>query len=210
MGVCKRAWLYLARKKLRSGILFVLLFAAGLFLLVGGSVRMGADLACEDIKKSLTSSIDITVKPVDRNEFYDITENENGQEVSTAKKEIFTWECSISPEKEKYYSTFTGTEQDRAEEMLKTSYVAVSPGDTGEFDVKIYPDTPGLYEIKATVEYTYKDRVEKKESKSKKFIFDPELELQMENVIGVQDEKKITAYGRLYRYGRTGRMYSQI
>lgn len=125
-------------------------------------------------------------------------------------KEIFTWECNISPEKEKYYSTFTGTEQDRAEEMLKTSYVAVSPGDTGEFDVKIYPDTPGLYEIKATVEYTYKDRVEKKESKSKKFIFDPELELQMENVIGVQDEKKITAYGRLYRYGRTGRMYSQI
>jgi hypothetical protein len=47
-------------------------------------------------------------------------------------------------------------------------------------------------------------------NKSKKFIFDPELELQMENVIGVQDEKKITAYGRLYRYGRTGRMYSQI
>ena len=92
MGVCKRAWLYLVRKKLRSGILFVLLFAAGLFLLVGGSVRMGADLACEDIKKSLTSSIDITVKPVDRNEFYDITENENGQEVSTAKKEIFTGE----------------------------------------------------------------------------------------------------------------------
>lgn len=92
MGVCKRAWLYLVRKKLRSGILFFLLFAAGLFLLVGGSVRMGADLACEDIKKSLTSSIDITVKPVDRNEFYDITENENGQEVSIAKKEIFTWE----------------------------------------------------------------------------------------------------------------------
>ena len=66
MGVCKRAWLYLVRKKLRSGILFFLLFAAGLFLLVGGSVRMGADLACEDIKKSLTSSNVIKFVPVYR------------------------------------------------------------------------------------------------------------------------------------------------
>lgn len=64
--------------------------------------------------------------------------------------------------------------------MSKTNYVAISPDDTGEFDVKIYPDTPGLYEIKATIEYTYKDRVEKKESKSKKFIFDPKNELQFE------------------------------
>ncbi len=95
-------------------------------------------------------------------------------------KEIFTWECSISPEKEKYYSTFIGTEQNHTENMLKTNYVAISPDDTGEFDVKIYPDTPGLYEMKATIEYTYKDRVEKKESKSKKFIFDPKHEVQFE------------------------------
>ncbi len=96
-------------------------------------------------------------------------------------KEIFTWECSISPEKQKYNSTFTGTKQNSTEEMSDINYVAISPDDTGEFDVKIYPDTPGLYEIKATMEYTYKDRVEKKDSENKKFIFDPNHELRIEN-----------------------------
>lgn len=95
-------------------------------------------------------------------------------------KDIFTWECGISPEKRKYVSTFIGTEQNPSEDMQGSGYVAVSPDDTGEFDVKIYPDTPGLYEIKAIVEYTYRDRIEKKESQSKKFIFDPGHELRFE------------------------------
>lgn len=90
MSVWKRARLYLVRKKVRSAFLFLILFFAGTLLLAGAAVRMGADASCEEMRKSLISGIKIQVKLVDRNEFYEITKNEKGQEVSYAKGDIFT------------------------------------------------------------------------------------------------------------------------
>ncbi len=90
MGVLKRACLYLVRKRARSIVLFFILFFAGVFLVAGTAVRMGASASCEEMKKSLTSGIVIQVKPADSNEFYEITKNENGQEEASARGDIFT------------------------------------------------------------------------------------------------------------------------
>lgn len=96
-------------------------------------------------------------------------------------KDVLSWSCSITPEKKEYYSIFLGTDQNSEEDISNMNYVAVSPDDTGEFDVKIYPDTPGLYEIKAIIEYTYKGKIVKKESESKRFVFDPNHEAEYKN-----------------------------
>lgn len=90
MNVWKRARLYLVRKKVRSVVLFLLLFFAGMFLAAGTEVRMGASASCEEMKKSLTSGIVIQVKPVDSDEFYEVTENEDGQEEASARGDVFT------------------------------------------------------------------------------------------------------------------------
>lgn len=96
-------------------------------------------------------------------------------------KDVLSWSCNITPEKKEYHSIFLGTDQNNVEDISNMSYVSVSPDDTGEFDVKIYPDTPGLYEIKAIIEYTYKGEIAKKESENKRFIFDPNHEAMYEN-----------------------------
>ena len=69
---------------------FVFYPFAGVFLVAGTAVRMGASASCEEMKKSLTSGIVIQVKPADSNEFYEGTKNENGQEEASARGDIFT------------------------------------------------------------------------------------------------------------------------
>ena len=69
---------------------FVFYPFAGVFLVAGTAVRMGASASCEEMKKSLTSGIVIQVKPADSNEFYEVTKNENGQEEASARGDIFT------------------------------------------------------------------------------------------------------------------------
>lgn len=64
MGVFKRAILYLTRKKMRSILLFLLLFFMGLFMLAGLSIRSGADQAAEEMRKSISSGLEIKMNAV--------------------------------------------------------------------------------------------------------------------------------------------------
>lgn len=91
MNVMKRAVLYLLRKKARSVILLLLLSFMGIFLLAGVAVRMGADRAAEDVRKSLTSGLVLErINGVSSDELYTSTRDENGLEVVDAKTNLFT------------------------------------------------------------------------------------------------------------------------
>ncbi len=91
MGVWKRAGLYLVRKRGRSLILLFMLSVAGIFLLAGMSVRMGADAAAEDVRKSMTSGLKLQrIYGVSGEELYTSTFDENGLEVVDAKANLFT------------------------------------------------------------------------------------------------------------------------
>ena len=83
MGVVKRAYLYVMRKKVRSILLFLIFFVSGLFLLTGLSIKQGAKKAAEDVRKTLTAGLRIETNIPDP---YAITEdsiNENGEKVTT-------------------------------------------------------------------------------------------------------------------------------
>ncbi len=83
MGVVKRAYLYVTRKKVRSILLFLIFFVSGLFLLTGLSIKQGAKKAAEDVRKTLTAGLRIETNIPDP---YAITEdsiNEDGEKVTT-------------------------------------------------------------------------------------------------------------------------------
>ena len=61
MGVVKRAYLYVMRKKVRSILLFLIFFVSGLFLLTGLSIKQGAKKAAEDVRKTLTAGLRIEI-----------------------------------------------------------------------------------------------------------------------------------------------------
>ncbi len=96
-------------------------------------------------------------------------------------KDILSWICNISPEKKEYYSLFVGANGNNTEDISRSKYIEISPHDTGEFAVKILTDMPGLYEIETLIEYTYKGRIERKESEKNKFIYDPNCEVKYDN-----------------------------
>lgn len=91
MGVWKRACLYLVRKKGRSLILLLLLSSMGIFLLAGAAIRMGADAAAEDVRKSLASGLVLKrIYGLNGDDLYTSTRDENGLEVVDAKADLFT------------------------------------------------------------------------------------------------------------------------
>ena len=57
MGVFKRAFLYISRKKARSFLLFLIMLLMGLFMLVGVLIRSSAAKAAEDVRKSKTTGV---------------------------------------------------------------------------------------------------------------------------------------------------------
>lgn len=90
MSVCKRAFLYLIRKKVRSILLLLILFFMGLFMLVGLSIRSSAGQAAEDMQKSISSGLEIKMEPVSGEEIYKISYNEQGELVRTLKHSLIT------------------------------------------------------------------------------------------------------------------------
>lgn len=90
MGIWKRAWIYITRKKCRSILLFLVLFVTASFLLAGIAVCSAANQAAEEVKKEVASSLTISIKIMDRNDIWDITKNEEGREISTAKFPMLT------------------------------------------------------------------------------------------------------------------------
>lgn len=92
--------------------------------------------------------------------------------------DIIYWQCNISPEKRRYHVALTGTDENNTEDLSGTQYVSIKASDSGEFYLKIFPDTPGLYEAKIIVEYTsYEGKTEEITSDNIKFIYDPNYEV---------------------------------
>ena len=80
MGVFRRAFLYVTRKKVRSLLLFLIFFVTGLFLLTGISMKRSAKEAAEDFQKTLKTGLRVesTGGPsIDVEETFD----ENGEKV---------------------------------------------------------------------------------------------------------------------------------
>ena len=84
MGVYKRAFLYVKRKKVRSILLFLIFFVTGLFLLTGISIKRSAREAAEDFQKTLKTGLRVesTGKSVTSEEILD----ENGEKVIIYKE----------------------------------------------------------------------------------------------------------------------------
>lgn len=57
MGIFRRAFLYITRKKMRSLLLFLIFFVTGLFLLTGNSIKRSAKEAAEDFQKTLKTGV---------------------------------------------------------------------------------------------------------------------------------------------------------
>lgn len=85
MGVFKRAFLYVTRKKVRSVLLFLIFFVTGLFLLTGLSIKQSVEEAAEDFRKTLTTGLIVEQKMIDPETVWDIQINEKGEEIITYK-----------------------------------------------------------------------------------------------------------------------------
>lgn len=90
MSMAKRALLYLSRKKVRSLILFVMMFVMGLFFLVGISIRISAGKVAEEVRKSITTGITIQAAPVGSNLLFDVVTNEDGEKEAIMKVPLIT------------------------------------------------------------------------------------------------------------------------
>ena len=86
MGVLKRAYLYITRKKVRSILLFLIFFVTALFLLTGISIKRSAGKAAEDVQKTLKTGLRVesTGKSVTSEEILD----ENGEKVIVYKEPL--------------------------------------------------------------------------------------------------------------------------
>lgn len=90
MNVFQRALLYLVRKKVRSILLFLVLFFMGLFMLTGLSIRSGADRAAADMQKTIATGLDIKLLSFDGSRMYELSYNEQGELVRTLKPALIT------------------------------------------------------------------------------------------------------------------------
>ncbi len=90
MSVIRRSCLYLFRKKVRSILLYLILFAMGLFILVGLSIRSSADRAAQDMRKSISTGLEIRMAELSGDRIYDISYNDKGEIVRTLKLPLIT------------------------------------------------------------------------------------------------------------------------
>ncbi|MCI8634602.1 MAG: ABC transporter permease [Eubacterium sp.] len=90
MGIWKRAYLYIKRKKTRSIKLFLIFFLTGILLLTGLSVRRGAAEEAGKIRSSLAAGLTLICKPMDPYKMFDISTNEKGETVFLHKLPLVT------------------------------------------------------------------------------------------------------------------------
>ena len=90
MGIWKRAYLYIRRKKTRSMKLFLIFFLTGILLLTGLSVRRGAAEEAGKIRSSLAAGLTLICRPMDPYKMFDISTNEKGETVFLHKLPLVT------------------------------------------------------------------------------------------------------------------------
>ncbi len=90
MTIFRRAGLYLIRKKVRSVLLFLILLFMALFMLTGFSIRQSAGQAAEDMRRSISTGLNIRMAAVPGEEIYDLDHNEKGELVRRLKIPLIT------------------------------------------------------------------------------------------------------------------------
>ena len=86
MGIWKRAYLYITRKKVRSILLFFIFLVVGLFLLTGISIRKSAGEEADNFRKTLTTGI--RVESIAGSVPYEDIIDENGEKVIDYKASL--------------------------------------------------------------------------------------------------------------------------
>lgn len=129
MGIFQRAVLYLTRKKMRSILLFLLLFFMGLFMLTGLSIRSSTDQAAEEMRKSISSGLEIKMNAVSGEEIYATSYNDDGELVRTLKHPLITESVA---EKLSSLPGVSGYYSEMGAEMLYTGLSVVPGGYTEE------------------------------------------------------------------------------
>lgn len=84
------------------------------------------------------------------------------------ERSIQQWRCNISTEEQEYVAVYMGSGDE--ENDATGRYVSIAAGDSGEFNVVICADTPGLYSIKVNVNYTFKEKIKTKSTCEMKFV----------------------------------------
>ena len=90
MNIFRRAGLYLIRKKVRSVLLFLILLSMGVFMLTGFSIRQSAGRAAEDMRRSISTGLNIEMLSLPGDEIYDLSYNEEGDLVRSLKIPLIT------------------------------------------------------------------------------------------------------------------------
>lgn len=127
MNVFKRAFLYLIRKKVRSILLLLLLFFMGLFMLAGLSIHSGANQAAEEMRKTISTGLEINMDPVSGEEIYTARYNKDGELVRELKHSLITKSVA---EKLSSIPGISGYYSEMGAEMLYTGLNVVPGGFT--------------------------------------------------------------------------------
>ena len=131
MGVCRRAFLYLIRKRARSILLFLLLFSLGLFMLTGLTIRSSAGRAAEDMRKSISTGLEIIMDQMPEDQIYSMSYNDKGELVRTLKLPLITQsvaaELAAVPGVTGYYSEMGASQLYTGLEEVPGFYAAYLP-----------------------------------------------------------------------------------
>lgn len=90
MGVAARAVLYVARKRARSAVLFLILFSMALLTMLALVIRAGAATAAEDVRKSISTGIEMELAPIPGEELYELGRNDAGELTRTLTLALLT------------------------------------------------------------------------------------------------------------------------
>ena len=109
MNILKRSFLYLIRKKVRSILLFLILFVTGLFLMSGLSIRSTTNQAAEKMRSTIPAGLKLEPVNLSGPEVYDTSYNEAGEIVRKVKLPLITLsvakELASLPGVNGYYSS---------------------------------------------------------------------------------------------------------
>lgn len=144
MNVFKRAFLYLIRKKMRSILLLLLLFFMGLFILAGLSIRSGANQAAEEMRKTISTGLEIKMNAVSGEEIYATRYNEDGELIRALKHSLITESVA-----EKFLSIpgISGYYSEMGAEILYTGLNVIPGGFTEDLKRLENKETADLEEI---------------------------------------------------------------
>lgn len=90
MGIFKRAYLYVTRKKVRSILLFLIMLVTGLFLLVGLSIRASAQKAADEVRKTMNTGLVLEMNPISGEHLFELAQNEDGEMERRLKVPLLT------------------------------------------------------------------------------------------------------------------------